>query len=149
MSVHSNEGGGLHGHLALTVTPLRYANIAGVGNPFPVPVTPPPLINLAGTQIQVVEAIRQHTEQVRIFTRYHDTDKALVRAIIAATPLTDIDALADAELGYANITALDLLLHLQATYGTMTSADRECQSGAHGLAMVTASAHRSSVQTAR
>jgi hypothetical protein len=125
MSVHSNDGGGLHGHLVLTVTPQRYAIIAGVNNPFPVPIAPPPLINPAGTQIQVAEAIRQHAEQGRTFTRYHDTDKALVRAIIAATPSTYIDALADAELGYANITTLALLHHLQATYGTMTAADRD------------------------
>jgi hypothetical protein len=125
MSVHSNDGGGLHGHLTLTVTPQRYLNIAGAANAFPVPVAPVPLINPAGTQIQVAEAIRQHAEQVRVFTRYHDTDKALVRAIIAATPSTYIDALADAELGYANVTTLHLLQHLQDTYGIMTAADRD------------------------
>jgi hypothetical protein len=125
MSVHSNDGGGLHGHLTLTVTPQRYLNIAGAGNAFIIPIAPAPLINPAGTQIQVAEAIRQHTEQVRVFARYHDTDKALVRAIIAATPSTYIDALADAELGYANVTTLQVLQHLQDTYGVMTAADRD------------------------
>jgi hypothetical protein len=115
MSVHSNDGGGLHGYLTLTVSPQRYLHIAGAGNVFPVPVAPAPLINPAGTQIQVAEAIHQHAEQVRVFTRYHNTDKALVRAIIAATPSTYIDALADAELGYANVTTLQLLQHLQDT----------------------------------
>jgi hypothetical protein len=115
MSVHSNDGGGLHGHLTLTVTPQRYAVIAGAANLFPVPVAPPtvPVINPAGTQVQISEAVQQHTEQVRAFNRYHDTDKALVRAIIAATPTKYIETLADAELGFANITTLALVTHLK------------------------------------
>jgi hypothetical protein len=114
MSDHSNNGGGLLGHLTLTVTPLQYAAIAGTANAFLAPVAPPtvPVINPAGTQVQISKAVRQHTELVRAFNRYHDTDKALVRAVIAATPTTYIESLGDAELGYAKISTLALFTHL-------------------------------------
>jgi hypothetical protein len=127
MSVHSNAGGGLHGHLTLTMMPAQYLAIAGVNNGFPAPLAPPanPVIPAGATAAATAEAVRQHQESVRIFQRYHDTDKALVRAIIAATPATYIEALADAELGYAPLSALELIVHLRATYGTMTSADRD------------------------
>jgi hypothetical protein len=62
---------------------------------------------------------------VHVFQRYHDTDKALVRAIIAATPDTYIESLSNPEFGYANVTALQLMTHLKTVYGTMTAADRD------------------------
>jgi hypothetical protein len=45
--------------------------------------------------------------------------------IIAATPDTYTKALLDPMFGYANVTTLSLLTHLQTTYGEMTAADRE------------------------
>ena len=68
---------------------------------------------------------RRHAELVRVFQRYHDTDKALLRQIIAATPSTYIDALCDPEFGYAGITTLQMLTHLHNTYGQLTGADRD------------------------
>ena len=127
MSVHSNRGGGLHGHLALTVTTDRYLEIAGLLNRFEVPAAPPSQPHVpAGTDAAIVgEIVRRHQARIREFQVYHDTDKALVRAIIAATPMTYIDALSDPELGFAQVTTLNLLTHLQTTYGTITSTDRD------------------------
>jgi hypothetical protein len=62
---------------------------------------------------------------VRLFQQYHDTDKTLVRAVIAATPGTYIEALSDPDLGFANVTTFQLLTHPKAVYGTMTAADRD------------------------
>jgi hypothetical protein len=127
MSVHSPRGGGLHGHLTLTVTGARYAIITNAAPPFVVPPAPPadPVIPAAATAAQISEAVRQHHEQQRTFQQYHDTDKALVRLILAAGPDTYIEAMADPELGYARVTALTLLTHLKTTYGTLTAADRD------------------------
>lgn len=127
MSVHSTRGGGLHGHLVLTVTAARYQELAGITYPFEVPAAPPaqPLIPNGTDAAKVGELVRRHQVRVRDFQVYHDTDKALVRAIIAATPSTYIDALSDPELGFAQVTALDLLTHLHTTYGTITSTDRD------------------------
>ncbi len=127
MSVHSNRGGGRHGHLTLTVTATRYLEIAGAANAFDIPDAPPnePAIPVAATAAQTSELVRRHQVRLRDFQQYHDTDKALVRAIIAATPLTYIETLSDPELGFAHVTALQLLTHLRSTYGTITAADRD------------------------
>lgn len=120
MSVHSARGSGRHGHLALTATPARHAVITNGAPPFVPPPAPPadPVIPLAATAAQISEAVRQPHDQMRVFQQYHDTDKALVRSIIAAAPTTYIDALADRELGFANVTALQLKTHLRNTYGS-------------------------------
>jgi hypothetical protein len=127
MSVHSNRGGGRHGHLTLTVPIPRYLAISGAGNAFEVPVAPPtePAIPVGATGAQTAELVRRHHVQLRDFQQYYDTDKALVRAIIAATPLTYIETLSDPELGFAQVTALQLLTHLHTTYGAITAADRD------------------------
>jgi hypothetical protein len=124
MSVHSNFGGGRHGHLTLTIPAPRY--LAITNDAFPPPVAPPvnPVIPAAPTAA-INEALRQHQEHVRTFRQYHDTDKALVRCILAATPSTYVDALCDVDFGYANVTTLQLVTHLHDTYGALTPADRD------------------------
>ena len=122
MSVHSNAGGGLHGHLVLTLTPARYRAVAGV--PYPAP-QPPPALVVAGAAAAVANAVQDHQELLRLFNRYHDTDKALARLIIAATPDTYIAALCDVDFGYANVTTIQFLTHLTTTYGALTPADRD------------------------
>jgi hypothetical protein len=112
--------------LALTVTAARYLEIVGP-TAFDVPQAPPnePVIPPAATASQTAELVRRHQVRLRDFQQYHDTDKALVRAIIAATPLTYIETLSDPELGFAQVTTLSLLTHLHTTYGAITSADRD------------------------
>lgn len=125
MSVHSHRGGGRHGHLILTVPADRYRELATVD--FEVPLAQPivPAIPVGSSTAITNEIVRRHQGRQRDFQQYHDTDKALVRALIAATPITYIEALSDPELGFAQVTTLALLTHLQATYGTITSADRD------------------------
>jgi hypothetical protein len=124
MSVHSNDGGGLHGHLTLTITPVRY--LAVTGAVFPIPGAPPAVpVVPANPAAAVAAAIQAHQEQVRIFQRYHDTDRALLRQIIEATPATYIEALSDIDFGYANVSTLQMLTHLHTTYGKLTPADRD------------------------
>ncbi len=127
MSVHSNRGGGRHGHLALTITEARYLEIAGANHAFDIPQAPPsePGIPVGATGAQTSELVRRHQVRLRDFQQYYDTDKALVRAIIAATPITYIETLSDPELGFAQVTALQLLTHLHTTYGAITAADRD------------------------
>jgi hypothetical protein len=123
MAVHSNFGGGLHGHLTLTITPGRYLALTNVA--YPAPVAPPanPILP-AATAAAIPKALRQHQEQIRVFRLYHDTDMALVRCIIAAPPPTYIKALSDIDFGFGNVTALQLLTHLHTTYGVLIPADR-------------------------
>jgi hypothetical protein len=122
-SIHTNEGGGLHGHLALTVTPKVYLLLAGM--PFDPPVNPPPNpIHLEGaTAAQITEANRLHAAAVRTFQLYHNTDKALVRQLIAATPQYYITELCDDIVGYANVTCLELLTFLYTKYGIISQSE--------------------------
>jgi hypothetical protein len=116
MSVHSNHGGGRYGHLTFTMDNLTYtANPNTVA--YPAPVAPPaaPVIPANPTSAQINEAAWNHQEEVKIFNRYFDTDRALVRLIIAATPGTYNKALLDPMFGYANVTTLSLLTHLKTT----------------------------------
>jgi hypothetical protein len=100
MSVHSNFGGGHYGHLTLTMYNLAYTALP---NPvaYPAPVAQPaaPVIPANPTSAQINAAVRNHQEEVKIFNQYFDTDRALVRLIIAATPDTYIKALLDPMFG--------------------------------------------------
>jgi hypothetical protein len=59
-----------------------------------------------------------------VFTLYHDTDRALVRLLVAACPSTYLQALRDPVYGFGPTTTLQMLTHLTATYGTCTISDR-------------------------
>lgn len=124
-SVHSNAGGGIHGHLALTMTPAEYLVIAGEA--FLAPVAPPvnPVFAAGAAGPVITEANRQHLENIRIFQRYHNVDKALLRQIIAACPPSYINALSNPVLGFASVTCLQMLTHLKTTYGRITMAEKE------------------------
>jgi hypothetical protein len=123
-SVHSSRGGGQHGHLTLTIAPATY--LAHVGVAFVVPPTPPanPVVPAAATAAQITELTRQHLELVKVFTLYHDTDRALVRLLLAACPPTYLLALRDPVYGYGPTTTLQMITHLVDTYGTRTLIDR-------------------------
>lgn len=124
-SVHSNDGGGLHGHLALTISAADYLVLAGVA--FIPPVAPPiaPVVPPGATGLVINEANRQHLEDQRLFQRYHDVDKALLRQVIAACPASYIDFLSDPTLGFAQVTCLQMLTHLKTNYGRITLAEKE------------------------
>jgi hypothetical protein len=124
-SVHSYEGGANHGLLTLTVTPQAYLQIAGV--PFVQPPIPPAHPNLQGlnTAAQIAQAVREHIEDKRTFLEYRDTDKALVRMLMDATPVQYVQALADPVLGFSAITCLQILTHLHAEYGQISLHDTE------------------------
>ena len=121
ISVHSYEGGGLNGHLTLTVTPAVYLQIAGV--PFvppSAPTTEPLFLNDAPTAAQISEAHRLPLSHQKTFRLYHDVDKALVRQIIAATPTIYLNALNDRLFGFSRVTCLQMLTHLRTQYGQVT-----------------------------
>jgi hypothetical protein len=122
-SVHSIEGGGLYGHLCLTITNAEYLICATV--PFVVPVAPPaaPLIAIGATAAAITEATRQRQDDIKNFALYHDTDKALLRQIVAVCPAVYLTALRDPVYGYGPTTTLQMLTHLRTTYGTLTIID--------------------------
>jgi hypothetical protein len=123
-SVHTNLGGGLHGHLALTIPSAKYLTLSN-NTAFVPPVNPPPNpVHVAGaTAITVNEDNRQHLQQQKDFKTYHDVDKALRNQIIASLPDLYIRAVKDDTTGYGNVTSLTMLDHLWKTYGTITQPE--------------------------
>jgi hypothetical protein len=125
MTVPSTRGGGQHGHLALVVPPAEYAlipNTAAWVNP----VHPGPAViypAAAPTAAQISAADRQYKVDLEDVKLYQATQAQLKKQIIAAVPDTYIKLLKDDRYGYANVTALDLLIHLDDTYGTVTADD--------------------------
>jgi hypothetical protein len=110
ISVHSFGGGGLNGHLALTITPAAYLAIAGV--PFVPPDAPPsePVFpNDAPTSAQITEANRLLLVRQKTFRLYHDVDKALISKILAAMPAIYLNAINDPQSGFSRVTRLQLL----------------------------------------
>jgi hypothetical protein len=123
-SVHSNLGGGEHGHLVLTIPTAEYL-ILTEDTPFNIPENPPAQpIHPAGATISVItEANRQHLEAKQIFKTYHAVDQALRKQVLAAVPDVYTRALKHATTGYGNITSLQLLTHLWTNYGTITQLE--------------------------
>jgi hypothetical protein len=117
-AVFSPHGGGIHGHLALTMTPTEYLAVAGVAFVAPVNPTSAPVLD-SKSKIQTSENVRLHELAKREFRQYHDVDKALRKQLIEATPATYLQDLRDPNLGYANTTCLQLITHLRETYGAI------------------------------
>lgn len=124
--MHSYASGGRHGHLALTIAPVAYLALAGVV--FVPQVAPPaaPIHGEAPTAAQITEANRLHLADQRIFQRYHDVDRALLRQFIAAVPPVYIAAaLNDRTFGFSNVTCLMLLQHLKEHFGCITLSEMD------------------------
>ena len=113
-SVHSNAGNGVHGYLILTMIQAEYLNVTGSDVEFEVPKNPTlaPDHSDDSTAVHFNETNRQHKEDQLIFKTFHDLDRALCKLILEATPLVFLRALNDPDLGFGNVTCLQLLYHL-------------------------------------
>jgi hypothetical protein len=118
-AIRSNHGGGQHGLLSLVVPPATYATFPNTV-PFVAPANPgPEPVHPAGaTGPAIAEINRSYLARLDEFNTYDSTDKALKKLLIKAIPKTYIDYLSDETLGYATCTTLNLLTHLDTTYGT-------------------------------
>jgi hypothetical protein len=124
LSQHSNRGNGALGLLHLTVSDATY--LARSGNiPFIAPVHPgpQPVIHAEATQFQIIEANRQYLANVTEIGSYTTSDTTMKHQLIAAINPTYIDCLKDKHIGFANVTILDILNHLEETYGEVTPED--------------------------
>jgi hypothetical protein len=125
MAVPSALGGGQHGHLPLVIPAAQFNAIPGtVAWQDPVHPGRNPIFPVAAptaAQIAVVE--RQYKHDMEAFKCCSTTQAMLKRILIAAVPDTYIKILKDEYFGYANVTTLAILTHLDLTYGTVTADD--------------------------
>jgi hypothetical protein len=123
MATPSTQGGGAHGHLTLVVDAPTYQAIAGL--PFLAPGHPGPLpvFAAAATAAQIAEGGRQYSSVLKEYQVYTAVEANLKRQLITAVPATFIDELSDEVFGFANTTTLNMLMHLDTTYGNITAND--------------------------
>jgi hypothetical protein len=121
ISFPSARGDGKLGHFALVVSPTTYL-AASNGIHFIAPVHPGPLPTLPpeATEAEVTEIYRQYDDDVLEFSNYFSMRNILKKQLIAAVPDIYIYCLSDDQFGFAMISVLQLLEHLDITYGAMT-----------------------------
>jgi hypothetical protein len=115
------NGGGAHGHMALTLTARAYADISDV--PFDIPVAPPANPPVGTTQPQITEFNRIHQRDADIYNLYVAVNNALRQQLLDAIPKIYVRALGHPIFEFSTVTCLDLLSHLWTKYGTIKPAD--------------------------
>ncbi|MBV5280409.1 MAG: hypothetical protein J0651_03965, partial [Actinobacteria bacterium] len=126
MVTESALGGGVHGYLALVMSPAEYA-LQPSAIPFIEPINPgaqPPHAT-AATAPQMTEANRRHDYDVARYAEYKAIKNQLKLQLIGAVHATYIAILRDPIFGLANVTAREIVVHLMTEYGTCTTEDLE------------------------
>ena len=120
-SVHTDLGGGNHGHLGLTVSPTIYATVSGTPYTAPTSPAPPALTGLTGPQITA--ANRRYDSDKKKFAEFVALQNALKKQILASVDDIYLSAIEQPYIGHANRTVLDLLTHLYDTYAKISPLD--------------------------
>jgi hypothetical protein len=81
--------------------------------------------NTDGTAAQIIAACHIWEEDVQTYRTYTSVQQALKKQISSVSEPIYLDILNDNMLGYANISARDILDHLFETYGNITAVDLE------------------------
>ena len=117
--VHSDLGGGAHGHLGLVLSPQEYALHSNAA--YRRPTHPGPLVIPAGTTQHMAGTMReQHRERLRVFREVQGVDQALRQQIATAIEPTYLEALRDPATGRISLPVRDIIRHLYNVYGRVT-----------------------------
>jgi hypothetical protein len=129
-AIDTHLGGGTLGHLGIIISDASYAMIAPpTAEALPLWVTP----NAPGqapastdrTEAQISAARHLWEEDVQTYRTYTSVQQALKKQIISVFEPMYLDILNDSMVGYANISARDMLDHPFETYGNITAVDLE------------------------
>jgi hypothetical protein len=123
-------GGGTLGHLGLIISDASYSNIAPPTAESPTFWETPNAPGRApettdGTAAQISAARHVWEEDIQTYQTYTSAQQALKKQIISVFEPMYLEILSDNMVGYANISARDMLDHLFETYGNITSVDLE------------------------
>ena len=119
-SVHSNLGGGQHGHLGLVISPTTYNHISAV--PFTKPLFPgaQALIPPGATQ-HLTRTLRiQFEEDLRVYHEVENVDKALKKQLVAAVESKYLDAIRNRTTDTITDPVYRVMEHLFSNYGDVT-----------------------------
>ena len=119
-SVQSALGGGGHGHLGLVISNARHSTLTG--HNFVPPLNPgtTPVIPNGSTGPQIARLVATHKAELKVFQTFRNVDNALKQQLTSAVSRMYIKAMANRMLGFANVSARQLLQHLTRTYGKLT-----------------------------
>lgn len=127
LAIPSTRGRGTDGHLDLVTTDTKYMAITThaktpPANPGPNPADPPRMEtrDTPHTSQEFAEARRTHARDLLEFRTYVTVESLLKRLILKAVPSTFTYELADIELGYAQVSTLQVLEHLYLSYGSVS-----------------------------
>jgi hypothetical protein len=129
-AIDTHLGGGALGHLGLNVSDASYAMVTletQAGPTIWVNPTAPGRSpgNTDGTEAQISAVRYSWEEAVHTYRTYTSVQQALTQQIIAVFEPIYFDILNDGMVGFANITAWEMLDHLFITYGNITAVDLE------------------------
>jgi hypothetical protein len=129
-AIDTHLGRGTLGHLGLIISDASYAMIALTTADAPTfwvtPNSPGRAPATAdGTSAQISAASHVWEEDVQNYRTYTSVQQALKKQIIGIFEPMYLEILNDNMVGYANISARDMLDHLFETYGNITSVDLE------------------------
>ena len=120
ISVHSNKGGGSHGHLGLMVTgDQQYALISKVA--YIRDLHPGELVLAKNATRVAAEAQRSaHDEHIRVFHEVHHVEQALIQQIVAAVEEQYLVAMKERSTGQFTGHVQQILEYLLVTYGKIS-----------------------------
>jgi hypothetical protein len=124
-SVDCHLGDGINGLLLLTVSTAIYITISNELFDVPTNLGPNPIVQPTGTEHQIKEAYRVHSENTRIWREFQATDKSLKQLLLGAVRDIYTSALKHRVTGYANVSTRRLMEHLYSKYGNITAGDLE------------------------
>ena len=117
--VHSDLGGGAHGHVGLVLRPQEYALHSNAA--YRRPTHPGPLIVPAGTTNHMLNTLReQHRERVRVFQEVEGIKQALRQQIVTAIEPQYLEAFRDTMTGRIALPVHELIRNLYNLYGKVT-----------------------------
>jgi hypothetical protein len=129
-AIETHLGGGTLGHLGLIISDAAYSNIAPLTAEAPTFWVAPDAPGRApettdGTAAQLSAVRHVWEEDVQTYRTYTSVQQALKKQIISVFDPMYLEILNDNMVGYANISARDMLDHLLETYGNITAVDLE------------------------
>jgi hypothetical protein len=129
-AIDTHLGGGTLGHLGFIVSDSSYAMISPTTDADPTlwvsPTAPGRApANTDGTAAQISAAHHIWEEDVQTYRTYTSVQQALKKQIVSVFEPMYLDVLNDNMIGFANISARDMLDRLFGTYGNITVVDLE------------------------
>jgi hypothetical protein len=132
-AINTHLGGGTLGHLGLIISDASYSIIAPPTDREPTlwetpnaPGRAPETMDRTAAQISAARHVWE--EDVQTYRTCTSVQQALKKQIISVLEPMYLDILNDNMVGYANISARDMLDHLFETYGNITAVDLEINS---------------------